>query len=266
VAEDVSMKDSNPPCLSVTVKNADGEIIRVYKTDVHQGVNRLLWDMQRDGIKPVSPDEYYDPDNGLPAGPSVLPGSYEITIELDDSSANAVVEVLKDPRNPYSRDALQANYNKRLALMALQDSSNAALRQILAAREDVETTGKLIARQLEQEKTDELKTLKKQAVEVKKGLDELEKLYWTPENTTGITYDGDTVNSKLGNAAYYVGSGDGAPSPTSETYVEMARSSLAAATERVNAFMANELTMLRENVDKAGISPLNIDRILIVPE
>ena len=121
---------------------------------------------------------------------------------------------------------------------------------------DVEITGKLIARQLEQEKSDELKALKKQTADVKKGLDELEELYRTPENTTGITYDDDTVNSKLGTAAYYVGSGDGAPSPTSEIYVEMARSSLTAATERVNEFMADELTLLRENeVGEGAPSP-----------
>jgi hypothetical protein len=163
-------------------------------------------------------------------------------------------------------EELQANYSQRLALMALQDSSNTALRQILAARDDVKTIGILIDRQLEQEKTDAIKTLKKQADEVKKGLDELEKLYRTPENTTGITYDDDTVNSKLDRAAYYVGSGDGSPSPTSEFYVEMAKTSLTKATSKVNDFMADELRKLRDNVNEAEISPLNVGKKLLVPE
>ena len=264
--EDTDQQDSKPPRLSVTIKDTQGEIIRVYKTDVHQGINRLLWQMQRDGIKPVSPGADDNPDDGLPAGPMVLPGHYEMTIELGDSTASTVVEILKDPRSPYSMEELGANYDARLALMAQWNLSNAALRQILAARDDVETINKLISRRLEQEKSDDLETLKKQAIEVKKGLDELEKLYRTPENTTGITYDGDTVSSKLGNAAFYVGSGDGAPSPTSASYVEMAKASLAAATARVNDFMANDLTALRVNVNKAGISPLSIDGVLAIPE
>ena len=263
---DMDEKDSKPPKLSVTVKNHNGETIRSYKTDVQQGINRLIWGMQGDGIRPVSPGAHYNPDDGLPAGPAVLPGRYEISIELGDTSSSAPVEVLKDPRSPYSMEELEANYSKRMVLMALRDSSNKALRQILAARDDVGVINKLISRRLEQEESDDLETLKKQASEVKKGLDELEKLYRTPENTTGITYSGDTVNSKLGNAAYYVGSGDGTPSPTSEVFVEMAKSSLAAATLRVNDFMADELMTFRESVNKAGISPLNIETPLVIPE
>lgn len=254
------------PKLSVIVKNDDGEIIRSYKTDVHQGINRLVWGMQIDGIKPLSSGANHDPDNGLPAGLSVLPGRYEITIKLGDSSADAMAVVLEDPRNPYSMEEMQANYNKLVSLMALRDASNSALRQILAAGDDVDIIRKLISRQIEQEKTDALEALKKQATEVKKGLDKLEKLYRTPEKTTGITYNDDTVNSKLGTAFYYVGSGSGAPSPTSEVYVEMAVASLTEATTRVNDFMADEVTKLRENVKDAGIAPLNIDRILVIPE
>ena len=118
----------------------------------------------------------------------------------------------------------------------------------------------------EEEESDALKSLKKQAGDVKKGLNELEKLYITPEKTKGITYDADTVNFKLGTAAFYVGSGDGAPSPTATSYISMAETSLVEATGKVNAFMANELAELRENVDNAGISLLKVADEITMPE
>ena len=97
---------------------------------------------------------------------------------------------------------------------------------------------------------------------MKKGLYDLEKLYRTPDNTKGIVYSGDTVDSKLGTAAFYAGSGNGAPSPASETYLEIARRSLAEATEEVNAFMAGDLAELRKNINEAGITLLPVNEKL----
>jgi len=253
--------DSKPPKLSVTVKDAEGELIRFYKTDLLQGINRLTWAMRRDGIKPVSDDDHEDSDDGLPAGPTVLPGTYEITLGLGDTTAGTRVEILKDPRSPYSREEMQANFDARVTIMKMRDTANRALRQIIAARDDINTISKLIGKRLESEETDDLKALKKQVAEVKRGLDALEKLYRTPEKTKGIVYSGDTVNARLGTAEFYVSSSNGAPSPASKTYLEIARTTLADATDKVNTFMAGEVTELRESVNAAGITLLQVSEL-----
>ena len=161
---------------------------------------------------------------------------------------------------------LQANYKARLSLMAMQDTANRAIRQINTARADIETINRLLSQRLEQNEDENLEALKKQAGEAKKALDELEKLYRTPKNTKGITYDGDTVASKLGAAGSYVGPGNGAPSATATRYFEMLRSSLAKATDEVNMFMAGDLANLRESVNSAGITLLNVNEAITLPE
>jgi len=259
-------KDSKPPKLAVTVKNASGDVIRSYKTDAHQGINRLMWSMQRDGIKSVSGDHSDDDDDSLPAGPMVLPGDYDITLTLDDATSSTAVTVLKDPRSTYSMEEMTSNYETRVEMMAMRDTANSALRQIISARGDVATISKLVATQIEVEKTDDLEALKKQAGEVTKGLNELEKLYRTPEKTKGITYSADTVNSMIGTASFHASSGDGAPSATSNTYIEMAKTSLAEATDRVNTFMAEDLASLRENVGNADISLLKAGETIKMPK
>jgi len=263
-AEDEDKKDSKPPKLEVSIKNADGEVIRSYKTDAHQGINRLMWGMRGDGIKPVEAGS--SDDDSLPAGTMLLPGQYEITLTLGDASASTKAEILKDPRSTYSMQELSANYETRLALMAMRDTANAALRQIIAARSDVVTISGLIGKQIELQKTDDLEALKKQADEVKKGLNELEKLYRTPEKTKGITYSADTVNSIIGTASFHASSGHGASSASSETYIELARKSLTEATDKVNAFMAEDLASLRDNVDVAGIALLKVSDVISMPE
>ncbi len=253
------------PKVAVTVRDTSGSVIRSYKNPVYQGINRLVWAMQRDGIRPVKADtDKKDDDNSLPPGPQVLPGHYEITLSLGETTVRQPIEILKDPRSPYSMAELAINFDTRMTLMGMRNTANTALRQINAARDDVATINALISKQLSEHKGDELISLKKQAGEIKKGLDQLEKLYTAPENTKGITYTDDMVNSMLGNAAFYVGSTNGAPSPAASTYLQIAKAALNKATNRVNAFMSGDLMTFRSAVDAAGIGLLNFGEAVSV--
>ena len=140
--------------------------------------------------------------------------------------------------------------------MLPQERGCQGLRRINAARDDISTIDGLIDKRLEQGKNEALTALKKQAGEVKKGLDNLEKLYTTPAKTKGIVYSGDTVNSKLGDAGFYAASAGGKPAPAADTYLQIARKSLAEAEASVDKFMAGDLAKLRESVDGAGIGLL----------
>jgi len=240
------------------VKDANGNVIRSYETQVHQGINRLVWGMQMDGIKPIDDNGHSTSDDGLPPGPMVLPGNYEMTLTLGDSTTSAAVEVLKDPRSPYSTEELQANLNSLVSLMNLRNVANTAVRKILTARDDVDTISKIIGNHLKTESSDELTALKKQAAKIRKDLNGLEKLFRTPQNTKGITYSGDTVNSKLGTAGFYIGSNNGAPSPASLTYISIAEKALADAAEKVNAYLTGELAGFSKNVKDAGIMLLPV--------
>ena len=66
----------------------------------------------------------------------------------------------------------------------------------------------------------------------------------------------------MGAAASYAGSGNGPPSPTSVTYLEIAKKSLAEATEKVNAFMAGDVAELRKSINEAGITLLPVKKEL----
>ncbi|NNK97613.1 MAG: hypothetical protein HKO88_01060 [Xanthomonadales bacterium] len=258
--------DADAAKISVTVKDASGAVIRSYRTDVHQGINRLVWPMRRDGVKPVSRDPEDDPRDGLPPGPMVLPGRYDITLQLGEASTSQSVEILKDPRTTYSMDELESNYETRMTLMGLRNTANTALRQINNARDDVGTISDLIEKQLDAGGNERLAQLKQQAATVRESLDQLEKLYRTPEKTKGITYDADTVYSRLRAAGGFVTAGGGAPSPTALSYVEMAKQTLTAANGQVNTFMTGDLAQFRNDISAAGISLLKTGNEIPMPE
>ncbi len=275
IAEREQQKQAKPdnekaapaPRVAVTVKDSSGKIIRSYQSPVFQGVNRLVWGMQRDGIRPVDEEKAKkDGDDSLPPGPEILPGRYTITLTLGKASAQREVEVVKDPRSPYPMKELEANYQTRVRLLKMHAAANTALRQIISARADVATLGKLIDRQLEERESDKLSQLKQRADEIKTGLDELEILYRVPEDTKGITYSDDKVSSKIDTAAYFVDSSDGAPSKTALAYLAEAETALREATARVNAYMAGDLASFRGSIDKAGISLLPATEAVQVPE
>ena len=41
------------PKIEMTVRNARGNVIRRKKLAVHQGINRIVWGMERDGVRPM---------------------------------------------------------------------------------------------------------------------------------------------------------------------------------------------------------------------
>jgi hypothetical protein len=263
--EDENSKDK-PPRITVKVSNAGGEVIRTFKHPVHQGLNRLTWGMQSDGIRPAPGSDRNDDDNGLPPGTQVLPGNYRIELTLGDDTSAIDATVLADPRYDLSSDQRQANYEARQALMALSEASVTALERIDQARNDVATITKLIENRPDAKEDETLKELKKQATEVKKGLDGLEKIFRTPPETKGIVFDDDKVSSGIGMASFYVGSAAHAPSPTADVYVEIARNMLEEGLSRVNEFMVNEVADLRTAVDKAGISLLQAPEPVVMPD
>jgi hypothetical protein len=248
------------PKVEMTIRDAGGELIRTQRFPVHQGINRIVWDMRRDGVRPMPGPEPAELEDGLPAGPEVLPGDYEVTLSLAVGASDAVtsshsLSVLADPRSPFDSSAYAANYQARLELMKMQERAVSAVERIVHAQSGVSTALALIDQQLKPgaDPDEAVKALKESAEEIQESLAKLEKRFRTPPRTKGIVYDDDKVANRIGMAMYYVGSTRDAPTPTARVYVEQARQDLDAATAAVDLFMAGELEAFRQALSDAGI-------------
>ena len=254
---DDTSKDQ-PVKVELTVRDANDELIRKQKFLVYQGINRITWGLEHDGIRPMPGPEPHELDDGLPGGPDVPPGQYQLTLSLDSGDSSPAetsvnVAVLADPRSVVTAENRRKNYETQLALQKLEKMAVTAVERIQQTRTDVETTQKLISVRNNENDIEALKALSEEADEVKKGLDKLEKRFRVPPETKGYVYDDDKVANRIDMAQSYVGSTWDAPTDTAEVYIEQARATLDDAREALNRFMNEDVAAFGNAVDDAGI-------------
>lgn len=246
------------PGKKVTIKVADasGQTIRTFKADAHKGINRVMWNMREDGIRQAPPARPR-PDDTLPAGLEVLPGSYSVTVEYGENSDSGSVDVIADPRSTFSLEAQAANYQMRKELLGLNQQIQSALTNVMEAVRDVDTLMALIKSATPSEDKDAFKDLSKQAGDVKKAFEEMEKRFRSPRGTRGITFRGDKIVNILGLANTYVASTRDAPNEAALAQVDVARSAVTEAVEDVNRLIREDLAYLKKAAKDAGIGLFN---------
>ena len=246
--------------VEMTIRDASGEVIRTRKLKVQQGINRIVWGMERDGVRPMPGPEPAELEDGLPDGIEVPAGEYEVTLSLaakdgEPSTSSTSVTVLPDARSPINAQAREGNYQAMLELKEMQEAAVTAVERIFYAQADVGTVQTLI-RQKQKPGAGEdenLKALGEKAGKIQKALTELEKRFRTPPRTKGIVYDDDQVNSKINMAMYYVGSTADVPTKTAKVFVDIARQALDEAVKAVDNYMAGELETFSQSLSDTGI-------------
>jgi hypothetical protein len=255
-------EEEKPPKVKMTVKNASADLIRAISEPVHQGINRIVWGMEHDGVRPMpAPQEQEadkEKDKDLPGGPEVPAGEYVITLSLELQDAAAAefstrVTVLPDPRRSISAADRLRNHEAQLALQDLEEAAVTAVERIVHTRADVKTVAELIEIQGKTMAEDERGALADQAKAINDRLDELEKRFRTPPKTRGATFNDDRVSNMIGMAQNYVGSSYEPPTATADVYIELARTALNEGLAELNAFMGDELYVFKAAVEEAGI-------------
>ncbi len=250
----------NTPKVKMTIRDGGGEVIRTRKFKVQQGLNRIVWDMKRDGVRPMPGPVPAELEDGLPSGVEIPAGQYEVTLSLasrdgEPATSSSIVTVLPDVRSQVSSQDRLGNYQALLEISGMQETAVTAVERVVHAQADISTVQTLI-RQKQKPGTEEnesLKALGEQAEEIQKGLVELEKRFRTPPGTRGIVYDDHQVSNKISMAQDYVGSTADAPSAAAKIYVDLARQALDDAVKAVDIYMAGELDTFRQSLPGAGI-------------
>jgi photosystem II stability/assembly factor-like uncharacterized protein len=85
----------------ITVRAADGSVVRELEGSAHRGVNRAVWDLRRNPAPrpagaPALPGE--EPGQAGPRPEEVTPGTYQVTVRVGTQESTASVEVREDPR------------------------------------------------------------------------------------------------------------------------------------------------------------------------
>lgn len=253
---------------TLEIFDASGKRIRRLKVDAKRGLNRVYWDFSRDAFK--SPPSTTPEETGvIAAGPQVPPGRYEAVLSLGGEERRTFVQVLADPTSGNSPADWQARWEAVLEAGSLNDAVVSAIERIQATRRDLDDVAERIraanseALRYETVKEKDL-PLAAEAKAVRDGLERLEKRFWWPRDTVGITPDTD-VMSRLYYVRGYLGSSWSRPNATHLEYLRQARQELDTALTELNAFYAQEVAAYRASLAAQNLELVPVLAPLALP-
>ncbi|MCL7960846.1 MAG: hypothetical protein M8861_11670 [marine benthic group bacterium] len=257
---------SEGPGTSVELSIADesGTVIRTWEEEVHLGLNRVSWNLRRDGFKRPDTGQGEEGSSDFrPSGIRVLPGSYTLTVTFGDHEASSTFSVLADPRESASPEDRSAKYQALLAAGETRESVADALSLIYRIRSDVAASLEAAERMskdaddaddadAEDAASDEA-DLEEQAREIRRQLEEIEERLWVPDHTKGIVYSDDRVWNRLGYAMGSMQSSWDAPTGAQLAYLAEAERAAAEVLRDLDALYSGEVASFREAVRMAGL-------------
>ncbi|WP_286261751.1 WD40/YVTN/BNR-like repeat-containing protein [Thalassotalea atypica] len=245
----------------VTVKDAEGKIVRTFVTKLKQGVNRIVWGLESDGRGRMPGQEPKEDKDILPAGPEVVPGTYTLHIKLNDHELETTAKVLQDPRYNVTAADMQMRYEMEHKAVGLYDTLTKAVHALVDSKKDVELIQGMANKALEsvKESKDEhpASKLAKSADELIKKIGELDKNLRSIPKTNGIVDESYKVSSHIFMAWGYAGSRYGKPSPTAEIYLEKAKIELGKGVGNVNTFIEKDLEEFKKQYQASGLGLLS---------
>lgn len=267
------------PQAEVTVANAAGDKVRSFKTEVHLGLNRAVWDLRRDAYEQPPRDRpSFFGDRG---GPELPPGTYTVTVKLKDHESTQTVEVVADPHAGLSAADWQAREAAFERVKKISADLAGVIKDIRDTRADLEVIERL-ARRAEDDKKDEdepaadesdtsdesdasdesdegpYKALHDAIKGVRESLDTLEKRLWDVPGSKGIVRRVQ-VDSDIGYALRSIAAIWEPPSPTDLAYLGKAETVTAEALTEWRRIADEQIAPLSEQVAASGLALLDVD-------
>ncbi|MGY8985263.1 MAG: WD40/YVTN/BNR-like repeat-containing protein [Sphingomonadales bacterium] len=255
----------------ITIKiSQGGTIFRTFKQEVHQGINRIVWNLKKDG-KPLARKPGQEALEQLPEGREVLPGVYKVTLTYGDDEDSGSLEVIQDPRTNYSKPDLKANSIALDHLSNINYTANMAVERIDFALHDIDLIKAMIknaedgSRKPEGDGETPLLKASKQADDIKKILKDIRKFFRNPEDTKGITDGSFIVTYKISQGLRLVGGTKGKPSATAIAAIKGAEHFVGLKLDEVNKIFEGELKAFKATVTGLKLEYLEANAPLSIP-
>lgn len=235
--------------VELEILDETGEVIRKMKGPGKKGVNRVAWNLRRDGFRvPVAPDT---PEEFRPRGPEVLPGRYTVRIAVGKDTATAAIEVRPDPRVEVPMADRQRKFEALLHTGQRQEVATEAVERLRDTRKTIDA----VLERLREKDDSASKALRDAGERLKKRISEVEDSLVSPSGRQGIFRD-QPVLARLGYVYNSLASSWDAPTPAQMTYLRQAEAALERTLAAFNRVFAEDVTAFRRQVQAAGFELL----------
>ncbi len=231
--------------VKIQVVNSQGDTIRTFTEKLEEGMNRIAWNLRRDGVEFPSRRERRD-DADPPTGREVLPGVYQLIFTYNDHTDSTLVTVHPDPRLPMTTSALQSKEDTYEAFYAIVKKADDAFDALQDARKSVNRVNETLVN-LPDSLQKQIKDLGKAVVD---SIEVLEKLYMLPEGLKGIQRSSENLNGTLYRTSGYLNSYEGTKSQQLDIMMQKAREETQMVLEKVNDFFATDFSEYQKKVEE----------------
>lgn len=241
--EDKKEGDDKGPKAKVSIYDMSGKLVRNFKRKVEDGMNRISWGLETNGMRFPSRNEPKE-DDDAPGGYSVLPGKYKAVFEFNGKKDSVMVEVKIDPRSGTTVNDIQDIRKMQDEHSLLIKDAKSAFDKITGAKKSIGIVEKLLENQPDSIK----KSFKEIHKKLNSKLDSLSNLFIEPENVKGIQRNPDQLSSVIFGALNYIRSSWSAPKGNALLALEKAKIMTGKAVTSVETFVGNEWKVYQEKV------------------
>ncbi len=239
---------------TITIRDQTGRVVRTFRTPVKLGLNRVMWDFERDGEAWPSRELVTETPEMPPAGRPVLPGEYEATVRFLGVEQSAKFRVLPDPRTEIAmQDRIQKDDLLAKSLEGVRVYRE-ALQRYARAKKDLD----LVRARLDAEpkpkkgQDDPNKPLRDAIDAAQKEVDACDEALFGKKPQQGIAL-GEGLQHDFYEQMGRINDTPDAPNETERIAVDRALAKASEAAARIDAFLNGPKKAFVEAVEKAGL-------------
>ncbi len=236
--------------LNVIVLSEQGDTIRTYKSKLKDGLNKLRWGMNRNGVEFPSRTKPKK-DSDAPRGYGVLPGNYIVHFYLDGMKDSTTIEVRNDPRSSTTTEDMKDIHMVYDQFYKDVEKATKGIHRVIDAKKSLALVKDLLSVQEDSISKVQLKELK----EVKKGLTDLEELYFMPQGLKGIQRDPKKLSNYLWSARGMIGSSWEKPGSNAMIAFNKAKAKVESVVSEIDQFFKEKYDPLKASIEERKLNP-----------
>ena len=236
--------------VSIIIRDIHRKVIRTLKQVPEPGLNRVIWNMDRKGLRMDFSAKGSDPRKGEPGGGGqVLPGIYSAEFSYGGDTSYSHIEVRADPRKSYDTVAMTESLETKDALLAKMEDLNEGLTRVRRSKEELGMVRKLAGKDISEDLEAALDSTDSE-------LDRLGKYLFRDESVQGIYYPSDALWVEFSGTRSILGS----DTPLTDNQMDKYRRLIKLADEaleKIEDFHAGIWSSFKETAMKEDLSPFS---------
>ncbi len=233
----------------IWVIDSAGDTIRTFTSKIDTGLVKIYWNKTHDGVRYPS-RRPVKPDDDIPSGYAVLPGTYKLVVKYKDQKDSTNVTVHADPRLDISFDQMKAKQTAYKDFYKTVNAANDGFKRLSKIKKNI----KLVNSALEHAPDSLKKEISKLGKALQDSIKHLENKYMMPSGLKGIQRNPDLLSGQLRQTSSYIRASNGAPNQSARIMIDKTKNMVSDILEEINALVENDFSEYKKKVEAVDYS------------